>query len=792
MPHSLLYKKYVSEFSYDGEQQNKVKKEQRINVDMLGSHLREAPLNGLQTFYSQMCDLLRETNDAQFGIVSGLQTVKDSDPVEYQWVRDATHSLPLEERMPHDSPVLEANNTLLRCLSRLRPIDYAIEKKYGDEEPGPTCRQQLQANFDQYSQAILAAAQSNKTDAEKLKEIKKLEQEFNTLLVKGLHEANLTQGCQNSADAEKLLFHYRNLSSLLENPARTMVTLTYDKDANILQRETQYPVTKKTPLQHEALEDLAKIQPYPFDDEKNAHNNKSTASQEADALFLDLMNDETTALSAQARKTHLVGAKNAFIVKNELIPLEEQPEPEKDLSGYEATKENTLWLARTGVPVYVGSGEKSERVDAHTKENLEQIRMAAEERMGVKAPKLHVTCLNTYSPLENQKTMVDSLYKATRDQGNGDDISYAPTNPDGTFRMMDVAPNLAFANGEEPGGTFPLQKKDRLDQVSKVVLAAANDESTVSIVQCASGQDRTGTAVEKATQVWMAKRYEQLGKRPDNIETMRAEGGNAAEITTHHIHGSPGMKTDSLANNFFGKVTAFTQAASEQFYRASANTNKKNTVGATNFLKIPSEEAKLQYEHNLKAFELSLAEFSKTISGDSKKQQFYESGLTVLKEIKQIAEDNPDAQELNDLNSVLPHCTNMINRHDQAESPEFKESTRRLVSLSQHVSGSSSPALKKLGWGLLAFACMALIVGGVLAAIPSGGTSLLLSVAGAAGLTLGAASAVAGVTAVNVGGEKGLAQSLSNFKSSLQEIKSEHNSSEAEQSQPSDELNFKF
>lgn len=796
MPHSHLYRSMVKETSYRDEKENKQVKEQRLDSSLLADTINSTPHAGLQDLYSEMGDLLRETNDAQFGIVSQLVHVDG----EVQWVRDATQSVPLEDRMPHNAPVIEANNALLRCLSRLRPIDFAINQKLGVQEPGPACRERLKANVQELTRAVLESAQSDKSNAEKLKEITRLETDFNTALIKELHEANLTQGCDTAEQAEKLLFHYRNLSSLLENPARTMVTLTYDKSAQVLQRETQYPVTEKTQKQHEAIHELKKIQPYPFRDEKNAHNSKNTAFQEADALFVDLMDKDTTALSAQARKTHPVGAKNGFIVKNELIPITEEALQEADLHTIHADQENTLWLARMGVPVYVGSGESSEAIEGHTIENLEQMRMAAAQRMNSVPPKLHVTCLNTYSPLENQTTMINHLYQATRQQENGDDITYAPTNPDGTFRALDVAPNLHFAEGQVPVGTLPLQKADRLDQVTQVVLTAAQHDDTLSIVQCASGQDRTGTAVEKSTQVWMQKRYEQMGKNPANIQTMRAEGGNAAEITTHHIHGSPGMKTDSMANNFFGSGTAFSSAASEQFYRSSAKTNKQNKVGAVDFLKMPSQEAWNQYRSTVQDFEQSLADFSQTIQGYKKRQQFYESGMDVLKNIKKIAADHPNSRSLADLNATVLHCSHLIKHHDQPDHPDYQESMRRLAGLSQHASGSSSPGWKALGVGLMTFACLALVVAGVLAAIPTGGASLLMTVAGAVGLSIGGAAAVgagvvaatgvAGVAAYKAGCEKGVAHSISEFKTALHDMKQKEIVND-EPSPPSEQFSIK-
>ena len=73
--------------------------------------------------YQDITDLLLTVNDAQFDIFSYY------DKLSNTWVRDSTRSRPLKDRIPYDSPVIEANNALLRCLSRLRPIDYAIQKQ---------------------------------------------------------------------------------------------------------------------------------------------------------------------------------------------------------------------------------------------------------------------------------------------------------------------------------------------------------------------------------------------------------------------------------------------------------------------------------------------------------------------------------------------------------------------------------------------------------------------------------------------------------------------------------------
>jgi hypothetical protein len=570
------------------------------------------------SFYDNITDLLREVSDAQFGIVSTLSA-------SGEWVRDATDATPLKDRVAdgrslHDSPRILGNNALLRCLSRLRAIDYALSKKYPDDN---ALRERIKGSFIALTQAMLSKAEGTDSYEKKLKEIERLETEFNTGLVEVLHEAGLAKGCKTAADAEKLLAHYRNLSSLLV-PARTLVTLTYDEKAKVFHRETQYPVTKKSNAQKLAIEELRGIGSTA---KKTAHTVRNAAMQEADSLFVDLMLMDDRALPAQTRKTHLAGAKNAFIVKNELIRVPEGADPEAFLLfNDEASAEDTLWLARSATPVYTGPGETEKRIQQHTRENLEQIRRAAGERMGLGIyhyPSIHVITLNTVSPTEDQSVMVRHIYEATRgkkpvpgSEGLRDDVSYMPTNLDGTFRFLDIAPALQremhTSTKKAPRGSAPFQKATRLDSVTRVMLAAARPDR-LSMVQCASGQDRTGTAVEKTVQKWLKGRYDSLPK--DHIVEARAMGGNAAEIASHHIPGSPGMKSLSIANNQLGqRRPTFSEPAMREFYRKSADMNKENKVGDVWFLQsTPESRAAYSREYSKLTQELG---FLSTVLSD--------------------------------------------------------------------------------------------------------------------------------------------------------------------------------
>ena len=706
--------------------------EQRFNRYILGPWFSKQELpaevladgNGL---YDKLSDLLRETNDAQFGIVTSLQTMPTG---ETALVRDATNSIPMADRMPHDSPVIEANNALLRCLSRLRAIDYAIAKKYPDVD-ALAIRGVLKERVGSLIAGILDVPEntSEATVEDRLSVIKQLESNFDAFLVEKLHEANLTKGCETAEDAEKLLSQYRNLASLLV-PARTMITLTYDTAAGVFQRETQYPVTVKTAEQIEALESLRTINPHPLRDDKTSHSLSSVAMQEADSLFVDLMKGQDRALPAQTRKTHLVGAKNAFIVKNELIFVGEGEDLDA-VSHRDPGEGDTLWLARSGVPVYVGKGESEQGIAQNTAANLEQIRMAARTRMGRANGQLnlHVTSLNTVSPINHQDKMVSHLYKATRKAGSGDDISYMPTNLDGTFRFLDIAPTLFASNEARPYGSSPLQKATRLDSVSAVMLKATTIPNTLSLVQCASGQDRTGTAVEKTTQKWMLARYAVRQKTVGTIQTMRAEGGNAAEIASHHLPGSPGMKKAAIADNNFGTRTTFDSLATRQFYRKSANTNKKSPLGDVHFLKKPSPAAIAEYQHNLAQFKIALEAYN---GSEGTRRDLYKQGEDLIDRMGAITNNIPgsvNATSLADLNAVLFHGTQALTL---TQPEDILRNSKTLSGLAKHASRKAN--MKQLSEIVMMCASLALVIAGILLFVPTGGISLVASAVGAVGL----------------------------------------------------------
>ena len=563
-------------------------------------------LDTRQVVYRDTMDALRIKSDAMFGITSK----RILRPLEGDvWVRDATQAYDLNaaERPSHEHISIDANNTLLRMLTRLRPIDYMLSQQ---SPPQVALRDKIKNKFDEYQGYIkLFSDPSSHGQADRdaaIKGIKKAEESFSTFLVERLHEANLTKGCVTQKDAEALLAHYKVLYSVLD-PAMPMITLTYDHATHMLQRETHYPITKKKSFQKKYLDELKTVIPHPLDDEKNAHTVRHEAEQLADACFADLIVADDRMLTSQARKSHLVGVKNAFIVKVETERAFNADGGERmravladDPLSWMDDK-NPLWLGRMAVPVYVGKGEKdADKINNHVKANLEQLLMASNTYMPHRGSKIHLTTLNTYTNMDGEKqdVMIDGLRQAM--EGTASEVSVIPTNDVGMFYTPRLAQSIQHKGYMQPG-----QKADRLDLAVNVTLEAQQQKQTLSFVNCAGGADRTGTVIEKAIQQHTAKK---MNVNPSVVEAMRARGFNSAEIAHHMVPGTPGMKPCSKANNWFGwGRKTFSDVAAREFYLKTADLNKKNKINHVECFNQPSELARQAYDRDRRALEVQLA-----------------------------------------------------------------------------------------------------------------------------------------------------------------------------------------
>ncbi len=438
-------------------------------------------------------DALRADIDARFGIVSNKIPNDPSSPTGVTWHRDATVAIPIAQRLPNDHPVLEANNTLLRCLSRLRAIEYAIQKK---NQSGNN-NESLRLNFAKLTHLMLTVSNNPKLKLSKRnKIIQKLEVEFNNYLIKTLDDAGLTQGCKNKKDYEDLLFHYRNLASLLD-PAKTLVTVLYDQKYDIHHQTTQYPVTKKTESQKKCIQEM-EIFP-PKNDAKNHtyHSCQKEAIQEVNSYFAALLLQDDRRSPAQDRKDILPAAKNAYIVKLEVI---QNGKPIK-----------TTWFGRTGSPVYVGKGETPGRLRKQALENINQIKDTANKISGKKLTSTHLTCLLTNTSLQDQDTVVETLKYIDSNQPNIH-LSRIPVNFHGLAKPVHLSSVITFSN-KTIDTTNDGGKAKRFKLVQEVALITAEqleDSHRFGVLLCQSGQDRTGKAALLFEIAWREQAYRDL------------------------------------------------------------------------------------------------------------------------------------------------------------------------------------------------------------------------------------------------------------------------------------------
>lgn len=173
-----------------------------------------------------------------------------------------------------------------------------------------------------------------------------------------------------------------------------------------------------------------------------------------------------------------------------------------------------------------------------------------------------------------------------------------------------------------------------------------------------------------------------------------------------------------------------------------------------------------RYLANITRFEAQLLPILECCEHEPINNKYHQQGYNVLSQVRQVAGREPcllETNELMRLNEILESCFIAI------DEPHNKENLAKLVVLSQSAPGTASIGWKRLGTSLLLFAGLALLVAGVLAAIPSGGTSLLLAVASATGVTLAKGASVVALTAASGfllfkhNSEKGLAKSMTDL-----------------------------
>lgn len=564
-----------------------------------------------KALYHQLTSLLIILQDKQNGIVTVVDNNADQDvyPTGRCIIRDATNATPFEQRLSPDSPIINSSNLLLRALDTTRAIDYALERTQqsivSDDQKMALAqnRAALKLRFQALLHAVINLQKELRNLAEGINrnaereqeintELQNLEKNLNTDLCLLLDEAGLTPGVKSVQDYADLLIQYRYLAGIIDpTPAVVTKMPVITKQVNgesskVTMIDTALPITQKTPQQGIALQDALS----PLKPERNFFSALKPAIQLAYSAFKSLLLRDDRSLPAQTRKTIAPGVKNGFFVRNQI----------KFEKG-DKTEIVNDWSVRSGSLVYLGKGEEPESVQKHANENIQQVRLNLfnfqkyRYRGLEEFQNIHFTVLNTYSPLEDQHLIVSHTQQAAEAQKA--ESSYMPTNWDGTNRFNSLAPavresaaardNVATALkarfGEPSILSKPSNRKSRLEQVALVGALVNVGKKFINHFCCASGQDRTGVAIEAATiykTSALCDTHLQRGSvSKEEIEQARLLSGHQAFMASVLVPGSPGLKKDSKPGSFFDET------ASKHTFLKSAETNKK----------VPMSELRLKY-----------------------------------------------------------------------------------------------------------------------------------------------------------------------------------------------------
>jgi hypothetical protein len=509
--------------------------------------------------YGQLENLVLQHLDA----LDGIKTSFEGSLM----VRDASVALPLDKRLAPSDPLILKENLLLRALSVVRGIDQVLRFQHAENpsELWEIGRAKLKILYQQLMATLMDADVSRAN-------FKKIQKQFNSQLIQVLHEMQLDTGIDDSQGFKKLLGHYRNLAALLD-PAKTMKTITQHTlgDVEITQTEISAPITQKTAEQKQQIDVMKKIIPRQPEIYNDFHSSKKVAFQLANQAFCELLKMDDRRLPAQSRLAIAPTLKNAYLVTNQC----------EFKRGDNITSMHCTTL-RCASLVYVGGDDSKDKLKKYAHENLIQLQTAAAEK------NLHITILLTNSMLNHQDLIIRTttnalesindnkmqaaLQRKTIEIDSYIYYSYIPTNFQGSTEKAELAPIIGELKLKLPATAKPdfFNRYARLDFAAQVINLFSNVANFINVTMCASGQDRTGTATEAATQIWILNQYKNFGidAVKETIEKQRALGCHNAVLASLAAPGSPGMKADSNIKTYFSALT------DQYFYRDDANTNK--------------------------------------------------------------------------------------------------------------------------------------------------------------------------------------------------------------------------
>lgn len=528
-------------------------------------------------------------------------------PTGIAFVRDASKALPLSDRYSPNHPYVLADNMLLRALNTMRGIDHALKYKLQLETTNvhektilERERLVLQNKIKELINEIIKfhkkdykgqrKLSSEETTAENAA-LTNLHTKFNSDLIQVLHNTRLDEGLTKPEDLENHLCYYRDLSSLLD-PAKSMVTRiqtthtdkTKQKNTVVTHTETAHPITVKTKKQIQQLDALTP--------------KKTVAAQIATAAFLPLMKRDDRRLPAQTRKTLGPTIKNGYIVHNVI-------------SAGNGKRCEFISL-RSGTPTCIGKDISEQQRAEYTEENLLQAQNAARAYTNNPKLTLHLTCLLTRLGGDSQDTMIGVTKTVRQKDSLKGRWSLVSINELGCGALLETSAALATRTTADDllvakpllyhlGETFPHRKAKRIAKAGHIInvssldfIILANDDKNplkkaahkeimINLAFCASGQDRTGTAMEVATLQWGMQAYQaiELAITAEQLETIRGLGCHNAVLASLATPGSIGLKTVSTPDNYFSPETT------EFYYRKiTANTNKDAPIDSVRVASI--------------------------------------------------------------------------------------------------------------------------------------------------------------------------------------------------------------
>jgi hypothetical protein len=418
--------------------------------------------------------------------------------------------------------------------------------------------------------------------------LKEIQEQFNTQLIELLHEMKLDAGIDSVNDYKKLLAHYRNLAALID-PAKAMKTIIKHtvQDTEVIQTEIAIPITKKTPVQKQQIDVMKKIilrQPAIYND---FHSSKKEAFQLVNQAFCVLLKMDDRRLPAQARLSIGPTIKNGYIVINkcDFTPR----------GG--ATTSTHFTTLRCASLVYVGEDDNKVKMDRYASENLLQLLAAGGNK------NLHMTMLLTNTVLNHQDIMIKTTKSAIEINNKvQSDIqtyfSYIPLNFQGSTEKAVISSVIAEHNLRLPTHfkAFDFMNREaRLEYAAHVIYLFFNVVNFINVTTCASGIDRTGTALEAATQLWLLNQCleHNINVTKADIENQRALGCHNALLASFSAPGSPGMKHESMIAGYFSSLTE------QFFYRHTSQTNKLpllDEISVQALLNIWQDKKNIVYE----------------------------------------------------------------------------------------------------------------------------------------------------------------------------------------------------